>query len=502
MKKLPAILFAAAAAMVMCSCGDADISSVTMEGEKIKSASKGVKITAVTDNITKTTGNPLISNIFCADPTAVEYEGRLYVYGTNDQQQYEAVGAEGSNTYEHIKSLVMLSTDDMVNWTYHGTIDVGEISPWAIASWAPSVVSRVEEDGKTHFYLYYSNSGWGVGVLTADSPTGPWTDPLGKSIIDGNTKGLDGCKTPFDPGVVIDDEGTGWLSFGGGEDSARIVRLGSDMISLDSDIKKIPSSYHFEASELNFINGTYVYTYNNDWSTHLKWGYPKTERAPACSMAYLTTKTPLDPDSWEYRDYYFKNPGEAGMEYSNNHTHLQKYKDRYYLFYHSLFPQKALGTEGGFRSLCVNEAVVDEETVTIGRVSADKNGAEQIKPLDPFAVNQAETAFSSADVSYNDTDAAGNMTVSSSADGGKAAVVWVKGADFGSGASSFAVKAKGKGRIEVYLDGKDTLVGAAEFDSKDMKIVCAKLKKKISGEHDIYFVISQNAEFDEWQFVK
>lgn len=502
MKKLPAILFAAAAAMVMCSCGDADISSVTMEGEKIKSASKGVKITAVTDNITKTTGNPLISNIFCADPTAVEYEGRLYVYGTNDQQQYEAVGAEGSNTYEHIKSLVMLSTDDMVNWTYHGTIDVGEISPWAIASWAPSVVSRVEEDGKTHFYLYYSNSGWGVGVLTADSPTGPWTDPLGKSIIDGNTKGLDGCKTPFDPGVVIDDEGTGWLSFGGGEDSARIVRLGSDMISLDSDIKKIPSSYHFEASELNFINGTYVYTYNNDWSTHLKWGYPKTERAPACSMAYLTTKTPLDPDSWEYRDYYFKNPGEAGMEYSNNHTHLQKYKDRYYLFYHSLFPQKALGTEGGFRSLCVNEAVVDEETVTIGRVNADKNGAEQIKPLDPFAVNQAETAFSSADVSYNNTDVAGNMTVSSSADGGKAAVVWVKGADFGSGASSFAVKAKGKGRIEVYLDGKDTLVGAAEFDCKDMKIVCAKLKKKISGEHDIYFVISQNAEFDEWQFVK
>jgi len=502
MKKLPAILFAAAAAMVMCSCGDADISSVTMEGEKIKSASKGVKITAVTDNITKTTGNPLISNIFCADPTAVEYEGRLYVYGTNDQQQYEAVGAEGSNTYEHIKSLVMLSTDDMVNWTYHGTIDVGEISPWAIASWAPSVVSRVEEDGKTHFYLYYSNSGWGVGVLTADSPTGPWTDPLGKSIIDGNTKGLDGCKTPFDPGVVIDDEGTGWLSFGGGEDSARIVRLGSDMISLDSDIKKIPSSYHFEASELNFINGTYVYTYNNDWSTHLKWNYPKTDRAPACSMAYLTTKTPLDPDSWEYRDYYFKNPGEAGMEYSNNHTHLQKYKDRYYLFYHSLFPQKALGTEGGFRSLCVNEAVVDEETVTIGRVNADKNGAEQIKPLDPFAVNQAETAFSSADVSYNDTDVAGNMTVSSSADGGKAAVVWVKGADFGSGASSFAVKAKGKGRIEVYLDGKDTLVGAAEFDSKDMKIVCAKLKKKISGEHDIYFVISQNAEFDEWQFVK
>ena len=502
MKKTPAIFLAAAAALVMCSCADSGILSVSMDGEKIKSASKGVKMTAVADNMTKTTGNPLLSNIFCADPTAVEYEGRLYVYGTNDQQQYETVGADGSNTYEHIKSLVMLSTDDMVNWTYHGTIDVGEISPWAIASWAPSVVSRVEEDGKTHFYLYYSNSGWGVGVLTAESPTGPWTDPLGKSIIDGNTKGLNGCKTPFDPGVVIDDDGIGWLSFGGGEDSARIVRLGSDMISLDSDIMKIPSPYHFEASELNFINGTYVYTYNNDWNTRLKWDYPGIDRAPACSMAYMTTKTPLDPDSWEYRDYYFKNPGEAGLEYSNNHTHLQKYMGKYYLFYHSLFPQKALGTEGGFRSLCVNEAAVDENTVTIGRVNADKEGAEQIKPLDPFAVNQAETVFSSAGLSYSKTDTAGNMIVSADDESGKAAVIRVNGADFGSGAASFAVKAKGKGRIEVYIDGTDTLAGAAEFDCDDMKVICSKLKKKISGEHDIYFVVSQGAEFDEWQFAK
>ena len=47
-------------------------------------------------------------------------------------------------------SLVMLSTDDMVNWTYHGLIDVKALSPWGIASWAPSIVSRVESDGKTY----------------------------------------------------------------------------------------------------------------------------------------------------------------------------------------------------------------------------------------------------------------------------------------------------------------------------------------------------------------
>ena len=79
----------------------------------------------------------------------------------------------------------MLSTDDMVNWTYHGLIDVKALSPWGIASWAPSIVSRVESDGKTY----------------AGEPVHPRIRPLQGS---------------FRPGAVIDDEGTGWLSFGGG----------------------------------------------------------------------------------------------------------------------------------------------------------------------------------------------------------------------------------------------------------------------------------------------
>lgn len=30
--------------------------------------------------------NPLITHLYCADPTAIEYEGGLYVYGTDDYQ--------------------------------------------------------------------------------------------------------------------------------------------------------------------------------------------------------------------------------------------------------------------------------------------------------------------------------------------------------------------------------------------------------------------------------
>src|SRR5216110_1234522 len=78
------------------------------------------KFANVSPKLTSNNANPLLDFIFTADPTAVEYNGRIYVYATNDHQQYEHVGNDGKNSYEHIRTLVMMSSDDMVNWTYHG----------------------------------------------------------------------------------------------------------------------------------------------------------------------------------------------------------------------------------------------------------------------------------------------------------------------------------------------------------------------------------------------
>lgn len=501
--RIAAVSMAAVLTFSLCSCTNTETISFELGGEAVMAGSKGTKIENISEIRSKEPSdtNPLTSNVFCADPTSVEYNGRLYIYGTCDQQQYEAVGAEGENTYEHIKSIVMLSTDDMVNYTYHGRINVDKICPWIIASWAPSIVSREEEDGQTHFYMYFSNSGWGTGVITATSPTGPWSDPLGHSLIDGNTPGLDGCRSPFDPGVCIDDNGTGWLSFGGGTDSARIVKLGSDMISLDSKITKIPSKFHFEASELNFINGTYVYTYNNDWDKHiLKWDVKGVSAPPSCSMAYMITKTPLDPESWEYRDYYFKNPGEQGLEYSNNHTHLQKYQDKYYLFYHSLFPQKSLGTSGGFRSLCVNEAVVDENTLTIEKVSATKEGVSQIKYLDPYQPVKASTIAACSNISYEQNE--DGVTVKSGCGDGKASWICVRGADLGKSPKYFAAKVKGKGRMDIYIGGTEGEPAVSlGINCDEFTTAYNKFSSETSGVNDIYFVISDGVEFDSWQVI-
>lgn len=422
MKELHSKLIAGILTLSMCLMSTTVCSAKTLQTNSVSMTDAVETLGGITINTNQISSNnykdtkynnPISSEFFCADPTAVEYEGRLYVYGTNDHQQFEAAGPDVDNTYEKIKSLLIFSTDDMVNWIYHGEINVGAVAPWIMNSWAPTITSRVEEDGLTHFYLYFSNNGTGVGVITATDPVGPWSDPLGKPLISSGTPGLKDCPNPFDPGVVIDEHGVGWLSFGAGKaangsdfmpGSARIVKLGDDMVSFASDFAIIPAPYLFEASELNYINGTYVYTYNTDWNDHsVEWPYDCPVPS-GCSMVYMTTKTPLDSNSWVMRGEYFQNPGTAGFDYSNNHTHLHKYKGAYYLFYHTMMLKRGMGIQGSYRSLGVDQIDVDESTVTFDKIGGTKKGPNAVVNVNPFTDQMAADLNGTADISFDTTD--------------------------------------------------------------------------------------------------
>ena len=73
------------------ACG-AVKSDFSLPGELIPSAELGISIPDTLAGTDKPIGenNPIASNYFFADPTSVEYDGRLYVYGTSDQQEYGA----------------------------------------------------------------------------------------------------------------------------------------------------------------------------------------------------------------------------------------------------------------------------------------------------------------------------------------------------------------------------------------------------------------------------
>ena len=478
---------------------------------KVVNENLETKFEKVSPKLLTNNANPLLDFMFTADPTAVEYNGRIYVYATNDHQQYEKVGKDGKNSYGHIRTLVMMSSDDMANWTYHGVINTAEVAPWTAVSWAPSITSRLEADGKTHFYLYFSNGGIASAVLTSTSPVGPWKDPLGKNIIDHSIPGVD-VENPFDPGVLIDGQGTGWLVFGAGTpktkympDNARIVKLGADMISLASNVSKIPAPYFNEASDLNFINGTWVYSYCTNWDERTEWPYSNIDKPTACNISYMTSKTPLDSGSWQYRDNYFKNTGDVGVgPLTNNHSHLFKFKEKYYLAYHAMYLQDYFGTTGGFRNVGIEEVPVDEGNgVNIPMVNATFKGTTQLNPLNPFVLQQAETtAGTSGKVQFEADGKVGNMVAKGIAD---KQCLMVRGADFSKQIpAKFEARVKGKGTIDVYVNNlKGTPLVSLTCDESNWTTLSEKIERTIDkGVGNIYFVFSgEDFLFDEWEFI-
>jgi len=170
---------------------------------------------------------PIVSYRYLADPGALVYNGRVYIYCSNDDDN--VVEEEGYD----MRSIVCVSSSDLKNWTDHGIVfQVPEDASWSQNSWAPSPAER---DGK--FYLYFGNGGSAIGVAVADSPIGPFTDAVGSSLVNSSTPGVLPADNIwiFDPMTFIDDDGQAYMYFGGnGEDNLRIIRLNEDMVSLDS----------------------------------------------------------------------------------------------------------------------------------------------------------------------------------------------------------------------------------------------------------------------------
>ena len=490
--------------------------------------------------------NPISANIFCADPTALEYNGRLYVYGSNDHQEFVANGKKGDNTYGSIKSIVVFSTDDMVNWTFHGTIDTKRLcstwvsNPWYVGygvSWAPSVTWRHnDENGKDEFFLYFCNSSHGVGVLTAESPIGPWKSPNNQLMVTYDTPGANkaGTNANFDPGVTIDENGVGWLSFGGlgpstiMPDAARIIKLKSNMTEVDGSAVMIHAPYHFEANELNVIGGKYVYTYCSNWAgrNDTEWNNYCQEhgitvtKPNTCTMCYMVSDNPMDPNSWVYKGVYGPHPGNGT---NNNHSHLQKFNGQYYHLYHDgslMESMKKAGVldqnDGIFRSLCVNKATVSETTATVSQVTTNLEGVTQIKNLNPYEWQQAETMASCGGVEYEDftnikknpkisqlgNDASQNMQVNMKA----GSWINVRKVDFGTnGAIKFTLRAKGMGTMQLRNGTSPrTTIASIEFSSTEMTEQTIDLPAgKMKGvKNNLYLVANDATDFyvDAWQF--
>lgn len=435
--------------------------------------------------------NPISPVVFCADPTGVEFDGRLYIYGTNDHQQYQNADKNG---YEKIKSLVCFSTADMVNWEYHGIINTEKIAPWIMNSWAPSIIERKEADSLTHYYLYFSNSGLGVGVITATHPLGPWTDAKGTNVVQQQMPEIGDCPAPFDPGICIGADGVPYLAFGGGVAKdctnalpgvARIARLKPDMVTVD-EVAVIDAPYFFEASELNYIDGEYIYTLNNNWFPRDQKPWPDTSIAmpSVCSMAYMKTRTPMDRHSWQYGGEYFPNPGTVGMPFSNNHTHFMKYKGQYWMLYHAMHLQDSLRITGGFRNLMVDKLNYDEQANAPQLTQPTLKGVDPIDTFSPYQKVRGTVMSHAAQVWFQNDQSPDSIATVSQAPGAWTAL---RNVSFGDGAKWITATIDGQGYIEVRAGSLDSPAIAFLTPS------CGKvgLISQPKGNADLFFIFSK-----------
>ncbi|AIQ47403.1 arabinoxylan arabinofuranohydrolase [Paenibacillus sp. FSL R7-0273] len=457
-------------------------------------------------------GNPLVAHRYGADPYALVFGDRVYLYMTNDALEYDENGVIKENTYSSINKIAVISSADLVNWTDHGEIAVAGpngAAKWATQSWAPAAAHKVI-GGKDTFFLYFANNASGIGVLSSDSPVGPWIDPIGEALILRSTPGVEEVTWLFDPAVLVDDDGNGYIYFGGGvpegeyaePGTARMMRLGDDMISVTGTAEVIAAPFMFEDAGIHKRDGLYYFTYcSNFYDGERPEGSP-----PAGEIAYMTGSTPMGP--WTYQGTMLRNPGHFFGVSGNNHHAIFQFHGEWYIAYHAQTLSKAQGIANGYRSTHLNR-LFHEKDGSIPHVEADYSGVQQISRFNPYQNVQAVTLGWSAGIKTERKPGSQDQIVTDIHNGDWIGLSGVEFGDVPAAAFLATVICLGGGSIKLHLDHPaGPLIGVLTVPASNESELQSQWRTEVSGAegvHDLYLVFTgpEEAKLFElvsWQF--
>lgn len=209
----------------------------------------------------------------CADPTVTKGKNdngkwRWYMYCTKDPRNDDDRNSEGGLEFQLIP---MYSSKNLVDWKYRGNVfDDGNYPVWAerdAGLFAPEIKKMNGE-----WYLYYSvtdvtpatsgepedcSGDFAIGVATAPSALGPWTDH-GEPIV-GPRRGGEGCNFfwTIDPEIqtVAGQRYIFWGSYYGG---VFVRELSQDGFETDEASQiRISTGNKYEGPEIIRRNGFY-----------------------------------------------------------------------------------------------------------------------------------------------------------------------------------------------------------------------------------------------------
>ncbi|MEP6642334.1 MAG: family 43 glycosylhydrolase, partial [Gaiellales bacterium] len=189
----------------------------------------------------------------CADPSIIRGQQPgdpfWYIYCTDNPLNGTDRAASG-RLNDHY--LPILRSRDLTHWTYVGDA-LGAPPPWFAGFsglWAPDI-----QYFNGRYYLYYTVVGplrsgreSVIGVATAPTPTGPWTDSGGPVIESQPTPDGGARRWVFDSAVVADDAGRRYIFYGSFVGGISARRLSDDGLHADpaGDVP-IASASRYEA---------------------------------------------------------------------------------------------------------------------------------------------------------------------------------------------------------------------------------------------------------------
>ena len=290
---------------------------------------------------------PLVTNIYTADPSAHVFNDKIYIYPSHDLGNENP--DDGSGDHFWMEDYHVFSMDDIgAEVIDHGQVLHMKDIPWVKEQmWAPDAATK---NGK--YYLYFpakdKDGIFRVGAAVADKPEGPFTPQ--PNYIEGSFS--------IDPAVFTDEDGKSYMYNGGlwggqlekwqtgefvtgapanqpgtdgpqGDEPALrpwIAEMNDDMVSfahppryidmLDEDGNPIKAGdttrRFFEAPWVHKVGGKYYLSYSTG-DTHY--------------ICYAESTSPYGPFTYKGRVL------EEVVGWTNHHSIVQ-FKGQWYLFYH------------------------------------------------------------------------------------------------------------------------------------------------------------------------
>jgi hypothetical protein len=404
--------------------------------------------------------NPIVEDGL-ADPSVKVFGGRAYVYGTHD--------FSSSNGTWVAKDWHVYSSSDLVTWVDAGVALDDRALAWRRLSdqdWAADAAFF-----NNQYYFYFSlgdaanQVADAIGVATGSSPAGPFTDALGKALIDRSTAPVRG----IDPMAFEDADGSRYLIWGNGGFS--LAELNDDMKSFKTSPQPVTIAGAPSVEEGPFI-----------WRRGGKYYLLYSRCGAGCrdSLDYGISDSVNGP-------YTYRGTIVAHGKQGNENGSVFELNGQWYVAYHDLAPTTY------YRKTKL-EFIHYTNSGDIPRVDPTVYGVGR---YDGRAQIEAENYFDkSPGIAYEDcTDSGEGFAVT-----GITSDSWLKfqQVDFGAGADAFKARVSaGSGAIEIHLESATgPLIGSCDVPAGDpaWHTVNTQLSETISGVHDVVLVFRADAE--------